>query len=137
MTEKHEEVRVLAWVALEMQKEIRRQLGPIGAALAFASRATELFRMIRNLGVYDVVLLPAALPDTDWWTVWGEISLLNPRPAILVYAHTASFQFWSGVLESGGYDVIVEPFTDDELQSAVLRAAKSVDELPSSDSGNE
>jgi len=137
VTEKHEEVRVLAWVALGMQKEIRSQLSPIGAALAFASRATELFRMIRNRGVYDVVLLPAALPDTDWWTVWGEISLLNPRPAILVYAHRASFQLWSGVLESGGYDVIVEPFTDDELQIAVLRAAKSVDELPSSDSGNE
>jgi DNA-binding NtrC family response regulator len=137
VAEKHEEVRVLAWVAFDMQKEIRRQLDPIGATLAFASRATELFHLIRKRGVYHVVLLPAALPDTDWWTVWGEISLLNPRPAILVYAHTASFQLWSGVLESGGYDVIVEPFTDDELQSAVLRAAKSVDERSSSDIENE
>lgn len=137
MTEKHEEVRVLAWVASDMQKEIRRQLGPIGAALAFASRAPELFHFIRNRGVYHVVLLPAALSDTDWWTVWGEISLLTPRPAILVYAHAASFQLWSGVLESGGYDVIEEPFTDDELQSAVLRAAKSVDERSTSDIGNE
>ncbi len=137
MTEKHEGVRVLVWVALDMQKEIRRQLDPIVAALAFASRANELFRIIRNRGVYDVVLLPAALPDADWWTVWGEIFLLNPRPAILVYAHRASFQLWSGVLESGGYDVVVEPFTDDELQCAVLHAAKSVDERPSSDIANE
>jgi len=137
VTEKHEGVHVLAWVASDMQKEIRRQLGPIGAMPAFASRATELFHLIRNRGVYDVVLLPAALPDTDWWTVWGEICLLNPRPAILVYAHAASFQLWSGVLESGGYDVIVEPFKDDELQSAVLRAAKSVDERSLSDIGNE
>jgi DNA-binding NtrC family response regulator len=137
VTEKHEGVRVLVWVASDMQKEIRRQLDPIVAALAFASRANELFRIIRNRGVYDVVLLPAALPDADWWTVWGEIFLLNPRPAILVYAHRASFQLWSGVLESGGYDVVVEPFTDDELQCAVLHAAKSVDERPSNDIANE
>lgn len=29
------------------------------------------------------------------------------------------------VLEIGGYDVIVEPLTDDELQRAVIRAARS------------
>jgi hypothetical protein len=28
----------------------------------------------------------------------------------------------------GGYDVIVEPFTDHELQAAVVRAAKSFQE---------
>jgi hypothetical protein len=35
---------------------------------------------------------------------------------------------WSGVLESGGYDLLVEPFSDEELQGAVLRAAKSFHE---------
>jgi hypothetical protein len=32
----------------------------------------------------------------------GELALLTPRPAILVYAHTASFQLWPGVLEAAG-----------------------------------
>jgi hypothetical protein len=45
-----------------------------------------------------------------------------------VYARQATFQLWSGVLESGGYDVLVEPFSDEELQGAVLRAAKSFEE---------
>jgi FixJ family two-component response regulator len=35
---------------------------------------------------------------------------------------------WSGVLEAGGYDVIVEPFSDSDLQNAVLRAAKSFEQ---------
>jgi hypothetical protein len=39
----------------------------------------------------------------------------------------AIFQLWSSVLESGGYDVIVEPFTDEERQGAVLRAARSLE----------
>jgi hypothetical protein len=54
-----------------------------------------------------------------------------------VYAHTASFQLWSGVLEIGGYDVIVEPFTDEEIQRAVLRAAKSFEDRCSTESRNE
>jgi DNA-binding response OmpR family regulator len=54
----------------------------------------------------------------------------------LVYAHTASFQLWSGVLEAGGYDVLVEPFTAEELQGAVLRAAASFAERSGDESSN-
>lgn len=73
---------------------------------------------------YEVVILPATLPNEEWWAVWGELCLLKPRPAILVYSRSASFQLWAGVLEMGGYDLILEPFTDKEIQDAVLRAAK-------------
>ncbi len=77
---------------------------------------------------YHVALLPAVLPDNGWWSLWGEIALLNPRPEILVYAHEATFQLWSGVLEIGGYDVIEEPFAEEKLQRAVTRAAHSFEE---------
>jgi hypothetical protein len=128
VTETHREVRVLALVPISKQGEIRRQLAPIGAKPVFISRAPDLCHLARDRNLYHVALLPAALPDTGWWAVWGEISLLCPRPAILVYAHTASFQLWSGVLEAGGYDLILEPFSDEELQRAVLQAARSFEE---------
>ena len=60
----------------------------------------------------------------------GWLALLNPRPELLVYSREASFQLWSGVLESGGCDVIVEPLSDEDLQDAVLRAARSFEERP-------
>jgi hypothetical protein len=47
------------------------------------------------------------------------------RPEILIYAQSASFQLWAGALEIGAYDVLVVPFTDQDLQGAVLCAAKS------------
>ena len=128
MTGKHLEVRVLALVATDRQSEIQHQLAPIGVKLTFISRASDLSHLVRDRTLYHVALLPAALPDTDWWAVWGEISLLNPRPAILVYVHTASFQLWSEVLEAGGYDIILEPFSDEDIQGAVLQAAKSFEE---------
>jgi FixJ family two-component response regulator len=71
------------------------------------------------------------------WLFSPRLSLLNPRPAILVYTQTADFQLWSGVLEAGGYDVIVEPFTDREIQGAVIRAAASFEERRQNELGNE
>ena len=137
MTETRETVQVFALASPEMQRELRRQLAPLGVTLIFIERAAELSYITRGQASYHVALLPAALPDADWWALWGSISLLNPRPALLVYAHTANFQLWSGVLEAGGYDVIVEPFTDREIQGAVLRAAASFEERRQSEIGNE
>ena len=137
MTETNETLHVFALASAEMQRELRRQLAPLGVTLIFIERAAELSYITRGQAPYHVALLPAALPDADWWALWGSISLLNPRPALLVYAQTANFQLWSGVLEAGGYDVIVEPFTDREIQGAVLRAAASFEERRQSDTGNE
>jgi len=137
VTETHEAVRVFALASAEMQSELRRQLAPLGVTPVFIERAVELSNITRDRDFFHVALLPAALPDSDWWALWGSISLLNPRPALLVYAHTANFQLWSGVLEAGGYDVVVEPFSDREIQGAVVRAAASFEERRQSEMGNE
>jgi CheY-like chemotaxis protein len=123
--DKKPEVRLLALVPIEMRERIQRQLAPLGVTIDFISRAAEVSHLALHQTSYHVALLPAALPDNGWWSLWGQIALLNPRPEILVYAHTASFRLWSDVLEVGGYDVIVEPLDDKELQSAVTRAARS------------
>ena len=134
MTDAHLEVdqkpvvRMLALAPVEMQRQIRRQLAPLGLVIDFVSKTVEVSQLALSRRSYHVALLPAVLPDNGWWSLWGEITLLNPRPEILVYAHQATFQLWSGVLEIGGYDLIVEPFTDEELQGAVTRAARCFEE---------
>jgi PleD family two-component response regulator len=124
------ELRILAVVPHSRRGEISRQLAALNAHILFVARSAEAFTVIREDAVFQVALLPATLSDTDWWELWGVLALLNPRPALLVYTRKATFQLWSGVLEMGGYDVIVEPFSDGELQDAVLRAAKSFEERP-------
>jgi PleD family two-component response regulator len=121
------EFRILAVVPTYRRAEIARQFAPLNANL-FVRHSAEASAAIRENDVFQVALLPASLTDTDWWELWGALALLNARPAILVYAREATFQLWSGVLELGGYDVIVEPFSDSDLQDAVLRAAKSFEQ---------
>jgi CheY-like chemotaxis protein len=118
-----------------MEGEIQRRLSSLDMSPIFVRRAADLAQFVRSGEIYQVALLPAALPDMDWWTVWGELALLNPRPAILVYARTATFELWAGVLEAGGYDVIVEPFTDEKLRQALLRAADSFEQRDSDGAG--
>jgi FixJ family two-component response regulator len=130
------EVRLVAFAPVEMHVRIRRLLASIGVAVDFISHPVELSHLARQ-NSYQVALLPASLADTGWWFLWGELSLLHPRPAVLVYAQTASFQLWSDVLEVGGHDLILDPFTDEELQGAVLRAAKSFSDRSSNEEGTE
>jgi DNA-binding NtrC family response regulator len=111
-----------------MQGQVRRQLAPLGVVVDFISRLVEVTQLDLSRRSYHVALVPAVLPDSGWWSLWGELALLNPRPEILVYAHGATFQLWSGVLEIGGYDVIEEPFAEEELKSAVSRAVHSFEE---------
>ena len=119
---------MLALVPAEMRRQIRRQLASLGVIIDFVSKAAEVSQLALSRQSYHVALLPAVLPDNGWWSLWGEIALLNPRPEILVYAQKATFELWSGVLEIGGFDVIVEPFTEEELQRAISRAAHSFEE---------
>jgi DNA-binding NtrC family response regulator len=112
-------------VAPARREQIGRYLAPLNMTVDFISRAAEVAHLALAETSYHVALLPAEVPGNGWWSLWGEIALLNPRPEILVYAHKPSFELWSGVLEAGGYDVLVEPLSAEQLQQAVLRAAQS------------
>ena len=121
-------LRVLLVMPPERHREISRQLLPLNAQLVFADPSGRTEEPIKEDDIFQVAILPGTLTDTDWWKLWGVLGLLSKRPAILVYARDASFQLWAGVLESGGYDVIVEPFSDSEIRDAVCRAAESFED---------
>jgi hypothetical protein len=125
-------LRILLVVPAERRREIARQLVPLQARLVFVNSSGHTEEAINEDEVFQVAILPASLSGTAWWNLWGMLALLNKRPAILVYAREASFQLWSGVLESGGFDVIIEPFSDLEIRSAVLQAAQHFEERLSS-----
>ncbi len=122
------ELRMLAVVPADRRAEIGRQLAPLKPDPLFLDRIGGVGVAIREEDAFQVALLPASLSDTDWWELWGVLALMNPRPAILVYTREATFRLWSGVLELGCYDVIVDPFSDETLRGAVLGAAKSYEE---------
>jgi DNA-binding response OmpR family regulator len=93
----------------------------------------EIPSAVREQGSFEVAIVPATLPDLEWWELWGQLCMLEQRPAILVYTRAPTFHLWTAVLDLGGYDVIVEPFSDEEVQAAVLNAAQSFRERTAND----
>jgi len=73
--------------------------------------------------IYAVALIPSTgfLPE-EWWTTWGCLNDMEPRPSVLIYALRSDFEMWTSVLESGGFDVIVAPFTAEKLRKAIASA---------------
>lgn len=125
MEDEKRQMRVLTVAPSEMCVRLSRQLMPLHVEVIGATHAYEVAHYIHAGGSFEVAILPAALPDAEWWALWGELCLLTPRPSILVYARRATFQLWAGVLESGAYDLITEPFSEEEIQDAVTRALQN------------
>ncbi len=118
-------MRVLVMASAEMCAMLVWQLKSLDVEVVGVTHASEIARRVQAGETFEVAILPAALPHVEWWALWGELCLLNPRPSILVYARSTTFQLWAGVLESGAYDLITEPFSDQEIQDAVLRALQN------------
>jgi DNA-binding NtrC family response regulator len=113
--------KVLALVPDEMQRKMTALERAVIGSLTSCHETVELVQHLRWEG-YSVVLLPATLPSQEWWNIWGVVNTMERRPSILVYAVRSDFQTWSGILEAGGFDVVVAPFTQHKLQEAISAA---------------
>jgi len=118
-------MRVLAVASAELCATLTRQLTAFNVEVVRATHASEVAHRIQVGETFEVAILPVALPHTEWWALCGKLCLLNPRPSILVYARSTTFQLWAVVLESGAYDLIAEPFSKEEIQDAVSRAVRN------------
>ncbi len=112
---------VLALIPYEMQRNMQYLGDAVVGALTICDTVEDFVHHSREK-IYAVALIPASLPTHDWWTLWGLLSTVEPQPAILVYTLSSDFPMWSGVLEAGGFDVVVAPFTETKLRRAVESA---------------
>jgi DNA-binding NtrC family response regulator len=116
---------VLALVSNEIRAALERKAPLHRLEIAFIESASELAALLHEGRTFSVAILPATVPDKGIWALWGQITLLNPRPEILICAPSADFPTWAGVLDAGGYDILVEPYSAEEFLSAVIDAEKT------------
>jgi hypothetical protein len=94
----------------ENAASIRAAIAYCGAVLSSRVGDTTTINKSESRQIRSIPLVSAAAYgplceqsslDSDRWELWGVLSLLNPRPAILVYAREATFLLWSGIIELG------------------------------------
>jgi FixJ family two-component response regulator len=112
---------IVALVPYEMQRNMQHLRSTLVGVLTICDNADDFAKHSRER-IYSVALIPASLPTHEWWNLWGLLSTMEPQPSILVYTLTSDFPMWSGVLEAGGFDVLVAPFTEAKMREAVESA---------------
>jgi DNA-binding response OmpR family regulator len=70
-----------------------------------------------------VVICERSLPDGDWKDLVGK------TPRLIVTSHAADEALWAEVLNLGGYDVLAQPFDEQEVRR-VVAMARRVPERP-------
>ncbi len=63
----------------------------------------------------DVVICESDLPDGSWIDVL-DAAMARPKPPIVIVTSRLSDDYlWAEVLNRGGYDVLVQPFDEEEV----------------------
>ena len=66
----------------------------------------------------SVVICERSLPDGDWK------DLLGKTPRLIVTSHAADEALWAEVLNLGGYDVLAQPFDEQEVRRVVAMGGR-------------
>ena len=115
-------LRVIGIADLVFQADLIETLHSLEVQVHIVEKLTDIPRVLAEEGVKDIVLLPDKCKDTDAWVISGVLLQLKSRPTFLVYASEVNFASWSGVLDSGGADIITPPFTLDKVKTALQLA---------------
>jgi DNA-binding NtrC family response regulator len=74
--------------------------------------------LVRSLGDerVDVVITDSTLPDDyGWKSILNTIEYGGTRQPLIVASHFADEFLWAEVLNLGGFDVLSEPFVEEEV----------------------
>lgn len=116
-------INILAFVHPPMQSYMEELETVIRQNLIRVTSIEHLHRLPAEQS-FAVALIPASdLTSEQWWSLWGSLTVMEPRPCILVYALRSDFEMWASVLEAGCHDMILAPFTAEKLRAAIESAS--------------
>lgn len=101
--------------------ELRAIFGRWDWALHEAGSTAEVARILRQRRV-PVIICDRSLADGDWRDILHSIASLPSAPRLIVTAADADDVLWADVLNRGGYDVLAQPFREQEVIRVVASA---------------
>lgn len=96
--------------------------------LAVAGSSWEAFVQLRRLAPL-IVFCESLLPDGTWRDVFEHAQDLTAPPLVVVTSTVADDYLWSEVLNLGGYDMLVKPFSKDDVDRVLAAALCTLNRL--------
>jgi DNA-binding response OmpR family regulator len=73
----------------------------------------------------SAVLCEALLPDGNWKDLLAFLENAELPPSLVVTSKVADESLWAEVLNLGGYDVLAQPFDNEEVHRVVRSAVRA------------
>ena len=96
-------------------RRLTQMLHEMDVALDHAESVQHARAQLRQ-GTYQVVLTEAALPDGQWLEVLALAREAAPEPQVIVTDSNADSHFWAEALNLGAFDLLVQPFDENEVR---------------------
>jgi DNA-binding NtrC family response regulator len=84
---------------------------------------------LKGYPTIDLVVTEVGLPDGNWSDVVRSVVDCAERASILVTCSIPDEQFWSEALWRGVYDLLIEPYDDDQVRRTVEGAVRQARQL--------
>jgi DNA-binding NtrC family response regulator len=108
----------------ERSSRLKSLLTRIEATIREASSCEGAAAVLRDDSEINLVLTDLTLPDGNWFDVINLAGDLRPGVHVVVCG-IADERLWTNVLEVGGFDVLVDPYQQAEVNRVVSTALKS------------
>jgi DNA-binding response OmpR family regulator len=73
-----------------------------------------------------IVVCESELPDGSWRDILLDIRSHSAPPVLIVTSRQADEYLWAEVLNLGGYDLLSEPFDDEEVRRVIGNACTRI-----------
>jgi DNA-binding NtrC family response regulator len=67
----------------------------------------------------EAVICERTLPDGSWEDIWRYTKQLSQKSSLIVSCRLADEHLWAEVLNAGGFNVVGQPFDEEELLRVV------------------
>jgi DNA-binding response OmpR family regulator len=104
--------------------ELRQILAEIGCTVHEAGNCRQVLLFLCRDRV-PAIVAEAVFPDGNWRDILSYIAPLPCPPRLIVTSRIVESGLWAEVLNMGGYDVLAQPFTREEVRRVVYAAQRS------------
>ena len=117
--------KILVVMPPNRRSELLRSFDGKCLQIFLASNVEEAARRLNGNVFYDLLLTDSELADGSWQDVLQMVVESTMPCEMIVCSRCADESLWADVLQSGAYDLLVEPYDPQEVNRIVENAIES------------
>ena len=117
--------QILLAMPSQRREKLLRLLGHHGLDVSLASTSMEARQKLMRPHSYELLLVDAELPGGSWQDFLPLLVSSSPPCEMVVCSRAGDERLWAEVIQCGGFDLIAEPYEQQEVIRIVRSALDS------------